>query len=305
MFSKKPLLICVVGATGIGKTALAIQLANAFSTKIISADSRQFYKEMEIGTAVPSKQELTAATHYFIQHKSIFETYTVGDYEKEALQKLDEIFSTKKCAILVGGSGLYVDAVVKGLDYFPKVDVAIREQLNKDLITNGIEALQKELQEVDPSYYQQIDIHNPRRIIRALEVYRSSGAPYSSFLKSKTNVRPFNVIYIGIKATREITYNRINKRVDLMVQSGLVEEARKLHTHAHLNALQTVGYKELFQYFDEKTDLQFAIEEIKKNTRRFAKRQETWFKKNEAIVWFEYPITPQKVVEFIKNKTTV
>ncbi|GEQ86644.1 tRNA dimethylallyltransferase [Patiriisocius marinistellae] len=300
---KKPLLVCVVGATGIGKTALAIKIANFFSTEILSADSRQFFKEMEIGTAVPSPEELAAAPHHFIQHKSIFEKYTVGDFEKEALLKLSELFQKHSIVVMVGGSGLYVDAVVKGLDTFPKVDVKTREVLNQELSTYGIEKLQKELKDVDSTYYNNIDIDNPRRVIRALEVSRSSGKPYSSFLNKNKNNRAFNTLFIGITAERPIIYNRINRRVDLMVTAGLIEEAKNLEEHKELNALQTVGYRELFKYFDGFYTKEVAVEEIKKNTRRFAKRQGTWYKKNNEISWFNYDTPISKVIDFINEKT--
>jgi len=288
MIVKKPTLICVVGPTAIGKTALAIKIANHFSTEILSADSRQFYKEMNIGTAVPSFEELATAPHHFIQHKRIFETYTVGDFEKEALTKLEGLFTQTEIAVMVGGSGLYVDAVVKGLDKFPKTAPEIREDLNNILDRDGIITLQNELKIADPDHYKNIDHNNPRRVIRALEIYRETGKPYSSFLRNKDAERNFSTIYIGLTAERTVIYDRINQRVDMMIAAGLVEEAKKLYKNKDLNALQTVGYRELFNYFDEKITLEEAISEIKKNTRRFAKRQLTWFRKNEQIIWFNY-----------------
>ncbi|MAP81476.1 MAG: tRNA (adenosine(37)-N6)-dimethylallyltransferase MiaA [Aequorivita sp.] len=298
----KPLLICVVGPTAIGKTALAIKLANAFSAEIISADSRQFYKEMKIGTAVPSEEELLAATHHFIQTKSIQENYSVGDFEREAIAFLSQYFLNNKIAIMVGGSGLYVDAVVNGLDRFPEVPKNVREKLNRELTENGLENLQVELKQVDPKYFQKVDIQNPQRVIRALEIYRATGLPYSSFLTKESTQRDFNTIYIGIAAEREQIYNRINLRVDNMIAEGLVEEARKLYEFRDKNALNTVGYKELFQFFKGEITLEEAVSEIKKNTRRFAKRQLTWFKKNKDLHWFDYQTNPTKVVDFIKEK---
>tara|TARA_R100000935_G_scaffold58712_1_gene97209 strand:+ start:689 stop:1606 length:918 start_codon:yes stop_codon:yes gene_type:complete len=298
----KPLLICVVGPTAIGKTALAIKLANAFSAEIISADSRQFYKEMKIGTAVPSEEELQAAPHHFIQTKSIQENYSVGDFEREAIAFLSHYFTKNKIAIMVGGSGLYVDAVVNGLDRFPVVPKNVREKLNRELTINGLENLQVELKQVDPKYFQKVDIQNPQRVIRALEIYRATGLPYSSFLTKESTQRDFNTIYIGISAEREQVYNRINLRVDNMIAEGLVEEARKLYHFSDKNALNTVGYKELFQFFNGEITLEEAISEIKKNTRRFAKRQLTWFKKNKGIHWFDYQTNPTVVVDFIKEK---
>ncbi len=290
-------LIVVVGPTAIGKTALAIKIANAFKTEIISADSRQFFKEMNIGTAVPSSEELAAAKHYFIQHKSIFEDYNVGNFEVEAIEKLNEIFAKNKAAIMVGGSGLYVDAVVKGLDYFPEVSSEIREKLNADLENNGLEFLQNELKIADPIYFEKVDIENPHRIIRALEIYRGTGKPYSSYLNKEKAQRNFNIKFIGLKADREIIYNRINQRVDQMISEGLLEEAKNLFKHKELNALQTVGYRELFNHFEGEFTLEQAVEEIKKNTRRFAKRQLTWFRKNEEIDWFEYDSESNKIIE--------
>lgn len=303
--SKKPLLICVVGATAIGKTSLSIALATAFNTEIISADSRQFYSSMNIGTAVPSAQELEAAPHHFIQHKSIFDSYNVGDFEREALLKLDTLFSKKSTAILVGGSGLYVDAVVNGLDHFPDIDKQIREALNTQLDNDGLAFLQQELMRVDPLYYKTMDTENPRRVIRALEIYRATGKPYSSFLKDRAANRNFKTLYIGLTAERPIVYQRINKRVDIMLENGLLEEVKQLRAHKDLNALQTVGYRELFQYFDGTLTLEKAVEEIKKNTRRFAKRQGTWFRKNKQIHWFDYTSKSDDIVRFIKEKNAL
>ncbi len=295
-------LICVVGPTAIGKTALAIQLAQAFNTEIISADSRQFYKEMYVGTAVPSEVELAAIPHHFIHNKSIFDDYSVGNFEREALQKLDELFEHHDVVILAGGSGLYVDAVVNGLDDFPVVASEIREQLQLDLDAKGIEMLQRELQEIDPVSYETIDIQNKHRLLRALEIFRATEKPFSSFLKKKLVKRNFTTFYIGLTAERDTIYERINRRVDLMLTAGLIEEAKQLHVHKRLNALQTVGYKELFAWFDGNISKEEAITEIKKNTRRFAKRQGTWFRKNEVIHWFDYTEDPSKIVAYIKKR---
>jgi tRNA dimethylallyltransferase len=295
-------LICVVGPTAIGKTSLAIELAKEFNTEIISADSRQFFKEMSIGTAVPTKEELESIPHHFIQTKSIFEVYSVGDFEREALALLSELFQTKDVVILVGGSGLYVDAVVKGLDDFPKVAPEIRIQLKNDLERHGIEYLQNELKAADPESYNSIDLQNKQRLIRALEIFRGTGIPYSTFLNQKSAEREFTTIYIGLKGDREIIYQRINDRVDKMIASGLTEEARRLYAERDLNALQTVGYKELFKWLDGNSSEEEAISEIKKNTRRFAKRQGTWFRKNEAIVWFEYTTRPEEIISYLKEK---
>lgn len=302
MISKKNTLICVVGPTAIGKTALAIKLANAFSTEIISADSRQFYKEMSIGTAVPSLQELKAAKHHFIQNISVFNEYSVGDFERDALLFLENIFKDNSSAVMVGGSGLYVDAVVKGLDKFPEIPPEIRKQLNAELDEKGIEELQRELAEKDPTYFKKVDIHNPHRLVRALEICRGSGKPYSSFLNQESVNRNFKTIFIGLNAEREIVYNRINSRVEKMLEDGLLQEAKDLYPHKDLNALQTVGYRELFDYFDGKLTKEEAISEIKKNTRRFSKRQITWFKKNKSINWFDHQTDFTSIVNFIKEK---
>lgn len=281
-------LIAVIGPTAIGKTRLAIQLAQHFNTEILSADSRQFYKEMSIGTAVPSYEELQMAEHHFIQHKSIFDSYSVGDFEKEAILKLDEVFKENDIAILVGGSGLYVDAVVNGLDSFPEVPAKVRQELIKLEKEKGLPYLQEELKNKDPYYFDRVDIENPHRIIRALEVCITSGKPYSSFLNQEKKKRNFKTIYVGITAERELIYDRINKRVDLMMENDLLNETKDLFEHKELNALKTVGYKELFGFFNGNYNLEFAIEEIKKNTRRFAKRQLTWYRKNKTIFWIDY-----------------
>ena len=305
MAFKKPLLICVVGPTAIGKTALAIKLAKAFTTEIISADSRQFYKEMGIGTAVPSKDELEAVPHHFIQNKSIFEDYSVGDFEREAIALLKNLFQMNKAVVMVGGSGLYVDAVIKGLDNFPEVPPGIRQQLNSELREKGIEALQNKLKKADPTYFEKVDIHNPHRLVRALEIYRATGQPYSYFLKKEIPKRDFETILIGLTAERERIYERINLRVEKMLQEGLVEEAKSLLPHKEKYALQTVGYRELFQFFEGNISKEEAVLEIKKNTRRFAKRQNTWFKKNEAIHWFDYQTDASTIINFIKEKNAV
>jgi len=303
MQSQKPLLICVVGPTAIGKTTLSIEIARFFSSEIISADSRQFFKEMSIGTAVPSSEELAAVPHHFIQNKSVFDGYSVGDFEKEALAQLDVLFKTHPLVVMVGGSGLYVDAVVKGLDKFPKVDANIRQELNAIFESDGLHALQEELKRVDPAYYEKVDIHNHHRLIRALEIYRGTGKPFSSFLNQASDERKFNTLFIGLTAERDIIYDRINRRVDVMMESGLVEEAQSLLPHKELNALQTVGYRELFQYFEGRLTLDEAISEIKKNTRRFSKRQTTWFKKNDAIHWYDYETDPSEIIKFIQEKS--
>lgn len=299
---QKKYVISIVGTTAIGKTALSIKLANAFDCEIISADSRQFFKEMTIGTAVPSTKELASAKHHFIQHISIHDHYSVGDFEKDALQKITQLHKNNNIVIMVGGSGLYVNAVLNGLDTFPKVDKQIRQDLQTQLESNGLESLQLKLKKLDPITYKKIALDNPQRVMRALEVCISSGKPYSSFLNKAKEKREFIPISIGLNAERQEIYNRINKRVDIMVANGLIEEARGLYKNRNLNALQTVGYKELFAYFDGDYSQEFAIEEIKKNTRRFAKRQITWFKKNEETKWFNYLENKNSMIDFVKQK---
>jgi len=285
---KNKFLIVIVGPTAIGKTALSIKIAQHFDCEIISCDSRQFFKEMTIGTAVPSEEELASAQHHFIHNKSIFENYTVGDFEKEAIAKLDEMFETNDYAVLVGGSGLYVDAVLKGFDEFPEIDNKIREFVTENYEKHGLSYLQNELEKLDPEYFSAVAKENPQRLMRALEVCLGSGKPYSSFLNLKKNTRNFTPILIGLEADRDMIYNRINQRVDLMMDAGLLAEAENLYPNKNLNALQTVGYRELFSYFDGDFTLDFAISEIKKNTRRFAKRQMTWFKRSENTQWFDF-----------------
>lgn len=281
-------LIAIVGPTAIGKTSLSIVLAKHFNTAIISCDSRQVFKEMTIGTAVPSPEELAAAKHYFIQSKSIFDAYNVGQFERRALETLNTLFATKDVVIMVGGSGLYADAVIKGLDYFPEVDPNIRVQLKKELEKDGLYALQLKLKQLDKESFETIEIENPQRLCRALEICIGTGKPYSSFKNKKKPKRPFKTILIGLEASRDTLYQRINERVDIMLAGGLLDEAQKLYPHKNLNALQTVGYKEIFNFLDDKYTLETAKDEIKKNTRRFAKRQITWFKKNESINWFDF-----------------
>lgn len=293
-------LIVVLGPTAVGKSALAITLAKTFNCPILSADSRQFYKELSIGTAKPSTKELAEVKHYFINNKSVNDSYSVGDFELECITLLKELYQTHNYVILVGGSGLFINAVCNGLDKLPSVNNEIRKELNKVFNEHGLMPLQKELKEKDPSYYEQVDIHNPQRIIRALEVIRVSGKKYSDLRKRSTVKREFNTIKIGLNIDREALYDRINSRVDEMIRKGLVEEARSVYRYKECNALQTVGYKEMFEHFDGDTTLKQAIELIKKNTRNYAKRQLTWFRKDKDIVWFS-PEELKNIVEHIKE----
>ncbi|MBA6155028.1 tRNA (adenosine(37)-N6)-dimethylallyltransferase MiaA [Tenacibaculum sp. S7007] len=298
----KNTLITIVGATAIGKTALSIKLAKHFGCDIISCDSRQFYKEMSIGTAVPDPEEMDAAPHHFIQNRSIFDDYSVGQFEKNALSKLDELFKKNPIQIMVGGSGLYVDAVLKGLDYFPEVDASIRENLNIELQEKGIKHLQEKLKELDIETYNSIAIDNPHRLIRAIEICIGTGNTYASYKNKPKTPRNFNSIKIGLTADREIMYDRINRRVDIMINNGLLDEAKNMYPNKALNALQTVGYRELFEYFDGNFTKEFAIEEIKKNTRRFAKRQGTWFRKDKNIIWFDFQDDVQNIIKILETK---
>jgi len=287
MIPKNKTLIVVAGPTAVGKTAAAIELARHYNTVVVSADSRQFFREMSIGTAKPNTQELAAVKHYFIDSHSITEPFSVGDFEKQGLALLDKLFKTHNKVVLAGGSGLYIKAICEGFDDLPTADPAIRERLNQELEEKGIAHLQQQLQSVDPVYYNEVDLGNPQRIIRALEVFESSGKPFSSYRQATINKRPFNIIKLALNLPREVLYNRINHRVDLMVQQGLLTEAEALLPFRQFNALNTVGYTELFDYFDGKTSLEKAIEMRKQNTRRFAKRQLTWFRKDNTFHWFQ------------------
>lgn len=299
-------LISIIGPTAIGKTGLSILLARHFQTEILSSDSRQFYKEMCIGTAVPGKEELAAAPHHFIQNRSVSENYSVGDFERDAIAKLGELYEHHEVVVMAGGSGLYVDAVLSGLDNFPDIDPVIRKDLKELLKNEGMAVLQAKLRKSDPETYKKIDLENSQRLIRALEVCIGTGIPYSSFLTHKESVRNFIPIRLGLTAPRELVYDRINQRVDQMMELGLLEEVKSLIPYKNLNALQTVGYKELFLHLEGRQSLEFAVEEIKKNSRRFAKRQYTWFNKDPEIHWFDYDTKPNEIIvyaeTFMKSK---
>ena len=302
MGSSKKTLITIVGPTAIGKTSLSILIASYFNTEIISCDSRQFYKEMTLGTAVPEKEELAAVPHHFIQNRSVFEDYNVGAFERDALNVLDTLFKKHNTVVMVGGSGLYVKAVLEGLDDFPKIDPSIRLELKHVLETKGIIPLQDQLKKLDVTTYNTIDIENPQRVIRALEICIGTNLPYSSYTGKLKKKRKFNSIIIGLNGEREKIYQRINRRVDLMIEKGLLDEAQKLYPNKELNALQTVGYKELFSFFEEKVTKEDAIKEIKKNTRRFAKRQLTWFKKDPSTYWFDFKTDFNKIIKKIETQ---
>lgn len=288
-------LIYIAGPTGVGKTKTAIALAKAFDTEIISCDSRQFYKEMKIGTAVPTEEELAAVPHHFIQSKSIEEAYTVADFEKEAMATIEKLFDKKDTLIMVGGSGMYADAVMFGMDEFPEVPQEVRNQIRLFYETHGLQGLQELLREKDPKYYTRVDINNPVRLLRALEVCIASDQPYTSFLGQERPARSFVSKMIILHCPRTVLYDKINARVDQMMKDGLEEEAKALIPFKDHAALRTVGYKELFPYFDGKCSLEEAINEIKKNSRRYAKRQITWFKKYDNALCFPANTTTKEI----------
>lgn len=293
-------LIVIVGPTGIGKTALAIELAKHFSTEIISADSRQFFKEMNIGTAKPSTEELNAAPHHFINSHSIETLFSTGDFEVQALKLIEELFKKQDLLIMVGGSGLYIDALCNGLDDLPDTDLKIREQLKQQLEEEGIEAIKQQLKIHDPEYYEKVDQANPQRMVRALEFFLSTGEKLSSYQTNSKKQRPFNIIKIGLNMDRSALYQRINHRVDQMMEAGLLEEVKGLQSYRKYNALNTVGYSELFDYLDGHIPLDIAVDKIKQNTRRFAKRQLTWFRRDDNTAWFE-PNDSKAVILHINN----
>ena len=294
-------LIVVVGPTAIGKTTMAINLAQHFHTEILSADSRQFFKEMEIGTAKPSEAELAAAPHHFINSHSIDTLFSTGDFEIQALELLETLFLKHNTVVMVGGSGLYIDALCNGLDKLPDIDLNIREGLNDRFAQEGILFVQELLKEYDPEYFEKVDQSNPQRMIRGVEFFLSTGQKLSSFLTSTKKQRPFNIIKIGLNTDRTVLYDRINNRVDQMLHVGLVEEVKSLQSFRAYNALNTVGYSEIFDYLDGKLSLQEAVDKIKQNTRRFAKRQLTWFRKDQNTTWFE-PNQTQEVIEYLEEK---
>ena len=294
-------LIVIAGPTAIGKTDLSLSIAKKYSTDILSCDSRQFYKEMNIGTAVPSIDELAQVKHHFIQNLSIEQNYSVGKFELDALKKIEELHQTKDVLVMVGGSGLYIDAVCRGLDDFPYVPKELRDELNLRFKNEGIEPLEAQLIELDPEYHEEVDKANPHRIIRALEICISTGKAFSSFRKQKKKKRKFKTIKLILSRDREVLYSRINQRVDMMMAEGLLEEAKNVYEYRANNALQTVGYKELFAYFDGEWDLETAISEIKKNTRRYAKRQMTWFRRDPETVFFN-PSDEDEIMTYLEEK---
>ena len=300
MSSKRGTLIVIGGPTGSGKSALAVEIAKHFGAPIISTDSRQVYRDMAIGTAQPTKEELEAVPHYFIADREVEDDFNCGRYEVEALALLDRLFAENKYVVAVGGSGLYIQALCSGMDALPEADEKIRAGLKQRLEQEGLDSLVEELQRLDPAYAEVVDRCNPARVMRALEVCISTGRPYSEQRSGTITERPFNIIKIATDMPRDILYERINRRVDIMVEEGLVEEVRNLYPKRELNALQTVGYRELFDYFDGKCSLNEAIELIKRNSRRYAKRQMTWFRRDEEFKWFA-PSDIESIIKYIQQ----
>ena len=294
-------LISIVGTTGIGKTKLAIELAKYFDTEIVSCDSRQFFREMKIGTAMPSDEELAQAPHHFIGNLSVEDYYSIGQFEREAIAKIEELFTKNDVIIMVGGSMMYEKAVIQGLNDLPEADEVNQKKLEQIFNEEGIESVQKILEKLDPEYFNIVDKDNPRRLFRAIDVIWQTGKTYTENISVQLNQRNFEVIRIGISAPRETIYERINRRVDVMLANGLIDEARSLIDFRKLIALQTVGYSELFRYFDGEWSLDFAVEEIKKNSRRFAKRQLTWYRKETNIHWVNFENSVQESLSLLSN----
>ncbi|MGD9977271.1 MAG: tRNA (adenosine(37)-N6)-dimethylallyltransferase MiaA [Bacteroidales bacterium] len=297
-------LIVLLGPTGVGKTDLSISLSNTFNAPILSSDSRQFFREMKVGTAVPSDEQLRLAHHFFIGHKSVTERYSCGMYEIDALNLLGQIFSAEPTALLVGGSGLYIDAVCQGIDDFPAPDTELRQTLLQQLKEDGVEGLRAQLKILDPEYYRSVDLKNSQRVLKAVEVCLQTGKTYTSFLTNPNKQRPFQIIKIGVTRQRDELYARINQRVDEMMQHNLLDEVKGLYPLKHLNALNTVGYRELFDYIDGKYSLDEAVELIKRNTRRYAKRQLTWWARDTQITWF-HPSQKDEIIKFLRNKLEI
>lgn len=294
-------LLVVLGPTGVGKSAVSLQLAQHYHSEIISADSRQFFRELCIGTAVPAVEDLKSIPHHFIQNRSIHGYYNVSEYETEALELISQLFLTRNPLILTGGSMLYVDTVCKGIDDIPTVDPEIRDDVIGWYKKNGLHALQKRLLEVDPEYYRIADLNNPKRLLHAVEIHQMTGKSFTSFRKNTVKERPFRILKIGINQKREILYERINQRVNQMMAAGLLEEVRSVYPYRHLNPLNTVGYKELFSYLDGHCTLDEAVDLIQRNSRKYARKQLTWFRRDQDIQWFE-PDQIQEIISYTDRK---
>lgn len=297
-------LIVVLGPTGVGKSDISIQLAKHYHTEIISADSRQFFKELCIGTAVPDKKDLNEVPHHFIQNKSIHDYYNVSSFEVEALGLIDQLFQTVNPLILAGGSMLYLDTICNGIDDIPTVDADTRNEVINWYEQNGIEALRERLLKLDPDYYNIVDLNNPKRMLHAVEICQMTGRTFTSFRTNTAKKRPFRIIKIGINQDRKVLYERINQRVLKMIEAGLVEEARSVYPFRDLNSLNTVGYKELFTYFDGTCSLDEAIDLIQRNTRKYARKQLTWFRRDNQIAWFE-PNQLSDIINYVDDKIKI
>ena len=294
-------LIVLIGPTGVGKTDLSLALAKCYKSPIISADSRQIYATLQIGTAAPTPEQLEQAKHYFIGTLQLTDYYSAAQYELDAIKLLDELFTSHDTLILTGGSMMYIDAICKGIDDIPTVDAETREYMMQHYEKEGLEALCRELKLLDPEYYKSVDLKNPKRVIHALEICYMTGKTYTSFRTKSAKQRPFRIIKIGLTRDREELYDRINHRVDKMMEDGLLEEARQMYPFRHLNALNTVGYKELFKYFDGEWTLPFAIEKIKQNSRIYSRKQMTWFKRDSDITWF-HPDQQKEIKAYIEER---
>ena len=301
--TRKPILLVLLGPTGVGKTNISLQLAEYFGCPIVSSDSRQFYKELKIGTAAPTEAQLSRVKHYFIGSHSIHDEYNAGQYELDTIQLLDELFKIHPVVMLVGGSMMYIDAVCNGMDDIPTVDAETRRFWQQQFSNFGLEFIQNELTRLDPIHCEQVDLLNPKRIIHALEICSMTGKSYSSFRTGLKKERSFDVLKIGLNRPRPELYERINLRVDEMMADGLLEEAKQFYQFRHLNTLNTVGYKELYEYLDGTWTLDFAVDMIKQDSRRYAKRQLTWFNRDKEVTWF-HPEDEQQIMEFIQHKTT-
>lgn len=297
----KKTLVILLGPTGVGKTELCLSLAEELNTEIVSCDSRQFFRELKIGTAAPTEAQMQRVKHHLVGNLSIFDYYSCGRFEIDALKKLDELFQSKEVVLMTGGSMLYIDAICKGIDDIPNVDQELRDSLHERYANEGIDNILAELKLLDPEYYDMVDKKNHKRIIHALEICLTSGKTFSSFRKETAKERPFDIIKIGLNLPREELYERINRRVDIMFEEGLMEEAKTYYPHRNLNSLNTVGYKELFEYFDGNWDLDFAKNMIKQNSRRYAKKQLTWFNRDKDINWFR-PNQQEEILSFLKSR---
>jgi len=298
--NSKPTLLVILGPTGVGKTNISLRLAERFACPIVSSDSRQFYRELKIGTAAPTEDQLNRATHFFIGSHSIFDEYNAGQYESDAMKLLDELFQKQEIVMLVGGSMMYIDAICNGMDDIPTVDAEIRSFWQKQYANFGLEFIQNELKRLDPKHYQEVDLLNPKRIMHALEICNMTGRPYSELRTGQRKERPFDILKIGLNRPRAELYERINARVDEMMTDGLLEEARQFYEYRHLNTLNTVGYKELYEYMSGNWTLEFAVSMIRQDSRRYAKRQLTWFNRDKEIHWF-HPDEEERIMEFVNE----